>query len=70
MFATFREDLNQPVFSAIDAFEFPELHDDSIATRNFFRHLSKLMASCGVKDFSMKVHQDPRTANNTATKAP
>jgi len=50
-----REELNQPIFAAIDAFEFPELHDESIAARNFFRHLSKLMAACGVKDFGMKV---------------
>lgn len=50
-----REELNQPLFAAIDAFEFPELHDESIAARNFYRHLSKLMAACGVKDFGMKV---------------
>jgi hypothetical protein len=50
-----REELNQPVFAAIDAFEYPELHDESIATRNFLRHLGKLMASTGVKDFTMKV---------------
>lgn len=50
-----REELNQPLFAAIDAFEYPELHDESIAARNFFRHLAKLMAACGVKDFGMKV---------------
>lgn len=50
-----REELNQPVFAAIDAFEYPELHDESIATRNFLRHLGKLMANTGVKDFTMKV---------------
>jgi hypothetical protein len=50
-----REELNQPLFAAIDAFEYPELHDESIAARNFYRHLSKLMLACGVKDFGMKV---------------
>lgn len=50
-----REELNQPLFAAIDAFEYPELHDESIAARNFYRHLSKLMLACGVKDFGLKV---------------
>jgi kinetochore protein Nuf2 len=43
------------VFAAIDAFEYPELHDESIPALNFFRHLGKLMASTGVKDFGLKV---------------
>ncbi len=43
------------MFAAIDAFEFPELHDESIAVRNFFRQLSRLMTACGVKDFTLKV---------------
>lgn len=42
------------MFAAIDAFEYPELHDESIAARSFFSQLSKLMAVCGVKDFGMK----------------
>jgi kinetochore protein Nuf2 len=41
----------QPVFVAMDAFEFPELHDESIPTNNFFKQLSKLLTACGVKDF-------------------
>ncbi|KIY97422.1 Kinetochore protein nuf2, partial [Monoraphidium neglectum] len=49
-----REELNQPVFAAIDAFEYPELHDESIAARSFFSQLSKLLVVCGVKDFGMK----------------
>jgi hypothetical protein len=49
-----REELNQPVFAAIDAFEYPELHDESIAARSFFAQLSRLMAVCGVRDFGMK----------------
>lgn len=43
------------MFAAIDAFEYPELHDESIAARNFLRHLVKLMSACGVKDFGIKV---------------
>ena len=38
----------------MDAFEFPELHDESIPSSNFLRHLSKLMAACGVKDFTWR----------------
>jgi hypothetical protein len=56
-----REELNQPLFAAIDAFEYPELHDESIAARNFFRHLAKLMSACGVKDFGIKVRCTPAT---------
>jgi hypothetical protein len=48
------EELNQPVFAAIDAFEYPELHDESIAARGFFAQLSRLLAVCGVRDFGMK----------------
>jgi hypothetical protein len=36
-------------------FEYPELHDESIAASNFLRHLNKLLQATGVKDFSMKV---------------
>eukprot|EP00878_Enallax_costatus_P041971 GHUV01048912.1.p1 GENE.GHUV01048912.1~~GHUV01048912.1.p1 ORF type:complete len:449 (+),score=215.37 GHUV01048912.1:201-1547(+) len=57
-----REELNQPLFAAIDAFEYPELHDESIAARNFFRHLVKLMSACGVKDFGIKDIYKPETA--------
>ncbi len=52
-----REELNQPVFAAIDAFEYPELHDESIAARSFFLQLARLLAVCGVKDFGMKVRR-------------
>lgn len=45
----------QPVFTAMDAFEFPELHDESISANNFFRQLSKLLSASGVKDFSWRV---------------
>ncbi|KAF5831089.1 Nuf2 family-domain-containing protein [Dunaliella salina] len=49
-----REELTQPVFTAMDAFEYPELHDESIPTNNFFRLLLKLMVASGVKDFSWR----------------
>jgi hypothetical protein len=52
---TCREELTQPVFTLMDAFEFPELHDESIYVNNFFRQLCKLMAACGVRDFGWKV---------------
>jgi hypothetical protein len=50
-----RDELNQPVFIAMDAFEFPELHDESIPCFNFLTQLTKLMAACGVKDFGWRV---------------
>ncbi|KAI7843287.1 hypothetical protein COHA_003119 [Chlorella ohadii] len=49
-----REELQQPVFSAIDALEFPELHDESIPAVAFQRHLGRLLAAAGVRDFSLK----------------
>jgi hypothetical protein len=49
-----REELTQPVFTLMDAFEYPELHDESIYVNNFFRQLCKLMAVCGVRDFGWK----------------
>lgn len=52
--AVCREELQQPVFSAIDALEFPELHDESIPSVAFQRHLGRLLAAAGVRDFSLK----------------
>lgn len=69
MLCVCREELNQPLFAAIDAFEYPELHDESIAARNFFRHLSKLMAACGVKDFGMKVWEVERFERRNSCQA-
>ena len=42
------------MFSAIDALEFPELHDESIPAVAFQRHLGRLLAAAGVRDFSLK----------------
>jgi kinetochore protein Nuf2 len=55
-----RDELMQPVFTAMDAFEYPELHDESIPCYNFYRQLSKLMVACGVKDFSWRVGEASR----------
>ena len=52
--AACREELQQPVFMAIDALEFPELHDESIPALAFIRHLTRLMQASGVRDFSLK----------------
>ncbi|KAG7666604.1 putative kinetochore protein NUF2 [Nannochloris sp. 'desiccata'] len=49
-----REEMQQPVFSAIDALEFPELHDESIPVLAFHKALSKLLTASGVKDFSFR----------------
>lgn len=54
-----REELQQPVFMAIDALEFPELHDESIPAMAFIRHLTKLLQAAGVRDFSLKVRRAP-----------
>ena len=50
-----REELQQPVFSATDELEFPELHDESIPCIALLHHLSLLMGAAGVKDFGLKV---------------
>ncbi len=47
--------MTQPIFTCMDVFEYPELHDESISTNNFFRLLCKLMTASGVKDFSWRV---------------
>ena len=48
-----REEMQQPVFNAIDALEFPELHDESIASITFIKSISKLMRASGIQDFSI-----------------
>lgn len=49
-----REELQQPVFAAIDVIDFAELHDESIPAMAFFVQTAKLMRASGVRDFSMK----------------
>lgn len=46
--------MNQPVFAAIDALEFPELHDESIPAMAFLQALNRLMLASGIKDFSLR----------------
>jgi kinetochore protein Nuf2 len=57
-----REELQQPVFAAIDAIEYAELHDESIPAMAFFVQTAKLLRSSGVKDFSMKDLHKPEGA--------
>ena len=53
-----RQEMQQPIFAAIDVLEYPELHDESIPFFAFFRHLSRLFAAAGVKDFTLQVPAD------------
>ena len=50
-----REELQQPVFMAIDTLEYPELHDESIPTLAFIKSLNRLLVAAGIKDFNMQV---------------
>lgn len=50
-----REELQQPVFAAIDVLEYPELHDESIPFLAFMTNLSLLLRSSGIKDFTAQV---------------
>lgn len=43
-----REELQQPVFAAIDVIDFAELHDESIPAMAFFVQTAKLMRASGV----------------------
>ena len=43
------------MFMAIDALEFPELHDESIPYMAFVKNCTKLLSAAGVRDFSMQV---------------
>ena len=49
-----REELQQPVFSAIDVLEFPELHEESIGQLAFNRAVTKLLLFAGVHDFTLQ----------------
>ncbi len=48
----------QPRFTALDAVEHPELHEDSIALLQTFKRLQHFMTITGVKDFSLRVRAD------------
>ena len=45
--------MQQPIFSAIDCLQFPELHDSSIPNIVFSKNLGKLMTASGLQDFSL-----------------
>eukprot|EP00898_Chlorokybus_atmophyticus_P007462 jgi/Chlat1/7717/Chrsp66S07191 len=49
-----REELQQPVFSAINELEYPEMHDESIGHLAFDRAVSRLMQASGVSDFTFQ----------------
>lgn len=54
--------MQQPVFAAIDALEFPELHDESIPAIAFLNALNRLMLASGIKDFSLRDLYKPEAA--------
>ena len=43
------------MFMAIDALDFPELHDESIPHMAFLKNCTRLLAAAGVRDFNMQV---------------
>jgi kinetochore protein Nuf2 len=49
-----RDELQQPVFAALDALTYPELHEESVGVIAFTRHLHRLVRTAGITDFSMK----------------
>jgi kinetochore protein Nuf2 len=49
-----REELQQPVFGALNTLQYPELHEESIGVLSFTRHLYRLMFASGITDFSLK----------------
>lgn len=42
---------------AIDALQYPELHDESIPMLAFMNCLNKLLQAAGIKDFTMQVSE-------------
>eukprot|EP00959_Pyramimonas_sp_CCMP1952_P313946 6572168-Pyramimonas_sp.AAC.1 len=55
-----KEELQQPALGAIDALEFPELHNDSVANLAFSRALFDLTTAAGVHDFALGVRRASR----------
>ncbi|CAL5219036.1 g795 [Coccomyxa viridis] len=56
-----REEQQQPVFMAIDALDFPELHDESIPHMAFLKNCTRLLAAAGVRDFNMQDMSKPES---------
>lgn len=62
-----REELHQPLVTAMDGMQYPEMHEDSIVTIQFNRALLSLMKGAGVHDFTLKDIHKPeysRTRRN------
>ncbi|EME32654.1 kinetochore protein Nuf2 [Galdieria sulphuraria] len=57
-----RDELQQPVFQALDVLSYPELHEYSVGQLNFHRNLQKLLEACGYHEFSMKDYLKPEYA--------
>ena len=49
-----RDEMSQPAFSGLKQLTYPELHEESIPQINFLRACQKMMAVCGIYDFTMK----------------
>ena len=57
-----REELHQPVVTAMDGMEYPEMHEDSIVTMQFNKALMALMRGSGIHDFTLKdIHKPEYT---------
>eukprot|EP00290_Baffinella_frigidus_P013954 CAMPEP_0180154368 /NCGR_PEP_ID=MMETSP0986-20121125/24122_1 /TAXON_ID=697907 /ORGANISM="non described non described, Strain CCMP2293" /LENGTH=454 /DNA_ID=CAMNT_0022102719 /DNA_START=120 /DNA_END=1484 /DNA_ORIENTATION=- len=55
MFMEFSAEENQQIrFSGMDAFEHPELHDNSIGQLAFNRSAMRFMHTCGMSDFALR----------------
>ena len=54
------------MFAAIDALEFPELHDESIPYMAFIRNCARLLAAAGVRDFNMQARCALQTCFSSA----
>jgi kinetochore protein Nuf2 len=54
-----QEEMAQPAFNGLSAFNNIELHDESIPTLHAFRAVQKMMTVCGIPDFSIKDYVQP-----------
>jgi len=53
------EELSQPIFSAMQQLQYPELHEESVSLIAFHRAMQKLMSASGIHDFSMRDYLHP-----------
>lgn len=49
-----RDEWNQPAFAGLNAFSYPELHDESVPHFNALRAIFMMMELCEIKDFAIK----------------